>query len=104
MDKVTVGCKRKDVWVKLLGLDARFHIDEIFSSNSTSNEKTLLCCDTYVNCYPGSSWEHLTSLLFEEDEIVAVDLAKSFLPPRGKFVTPQVFNCMQTFIVKLVLI
>ena len=60
-------------------------LEEIYSSHSSEKEKTHACSDVYVNCRPESSWEHLTSLLYEKDELTAVDQARPFLPPRGKF-------------------
>ena len=60
-------------------------LKEIYSSDSSEKEKTHACSDVYVNCHPESSWEHLTSLLYKEDELTAVDQARPFLPPRGKF-------------------
>ena len=58
---------------------------EIYSSHSSEKEKTHACSDVYVNCHPESSWEHLTSQLYGEDEMTVVDQARPFLPPRGKF-------------------
>ena len=58
---------------------------KIYSSHSSEKEKTHACSDVYVNCHPESSWEHLTSLLYKNDELSAVDQARPFLPPRGKF-------------------
>ena len=77
MEKVTVN-KRRQVWERVL---------EIYSSHSSEEEKTHTFSDVYVNCHPESSWEHLTSLLYKEDEMTAVDQARSFLPPRGKLTT-----------------
>ena len=57
---------------------------EIYSSHSSEKEKTHACSDVYVNCRPESSWEHLTTLLYREDELTAVHQARPFLPPRGK--------------------
>ena len=78
MEKVTVD-KRRLVWERVL--DGK--VDEIYSRHSSEKEKTHACSDMYANCHPTSSWEHLTSLLYEEDETTAVDQAKPFLPPRG---------------------
>ena len=72
--------KRRQVWGRVL---TRKVVDQLYSSHSTEKEKTLSCSDTYVNCYPESSWEHLTSQLYEEDEMTAVDQARPFLPPKG---------------------
>ena len=72
--------QRRQVWIRVL---TRKVVDQLYSSHSTEKEKTLSCSDTYVNCYPGSSWEHLTSQLYEEDEMTAVDQARPFLPPKG---------------------
>ena len=111
MEKVTEG-KRRKVWGAVLryeksrqrrrGLDPpslrlrrsqRTDLDEsldpeilkeIYSSHSSEKEKTHVCSDAYVNCRPESSWEHLTLLLYEIDEMTAVDRARPFLPPRGK--------------------
>ena len=60
-----------------------FLVDQVYSSQSTEKEKTLSCSDTYITCHPLSSWEHLTTLLYEEDEMTAVDQARPFLPHRG---------------------
>ena len=59
-------------------------VSGICSRQSSEEKKTHVCSDTYVNCRPKSSWEHLTSLLYEADEMTAVDQARAFLPPRGK--------------------
>ena len=88
MEKVTEN-KRRQLWKRVLKLPYRRseiegYVDEIYSSHSSEEEKTRACSDTYVNCRPESSWEHLTTLLYEEDEITAVDQARPFLPPRGK--------------------
>ena len=105
MEKVTMD-KRKQMWERLLDkqkslLTKKFGmmtpgmvpaidiVDEIYSSHSNEKEKTHACSDTYVNCHPESSWEHVTSLLYEADEIAAVDQARPFLPPRGKFTTSK---------------
>ena len=79
--------KRRQVWEKVLhykfGVDNSSLVDQVYSSQSTEKEKTLSCSDTYITCHPESSWEHLTSLLYEEDEMTAVDQARPFLPHRG---------------------
>ena len=87
MEKVTVN-KRRHVWRRVLELTYRRseiegYVDEIYSSHSSEEERTHACSDTYVNCHPESSWEDLTTLLYEE-EMTAVDQARPFLPPRGK--------------------
>ena len=79
LEKVKVD-KRRKVWGEVLTWKV---VDQLYSSHSTEKEKTLSCSDTYVNCYPGSSWEHLTSQLYKEDEMTAVDQARPFLPPKG---------------------
>ena len=79
LEKIKVD-KRRQVWERVL---TREVVDQLYSSHSTEKEKTLSCSDTYVNCYPESSWEHLTSLLYKEDEMTAVDQARPFLPPKG---------------------
>ena len=84
MEKVAVD-KRRQLWERVLRMLKI--VDEIYSSHSSEKEKTHACSDVYVNCHPESSWEHLTSLLYEEDEMAAVDQARPFLPPRGKLYT-----------------
>ena len=88
MEKVTED-KRGQVWKRVLKLyfhhsEIEIYVDEIYSSHSSEEEKTHACSDMYVNCRPESSWEHLTSLLYKEDEMTAVDKARPFLPPRGQ--------------------
>ena len=96
MEKVAVD-KGRQVWQRVLekdqdkdedvitfSLPAVMIVHEIYNSHSSEKEKTLACSDMYVNCRPESSWEHLTSVLYEEDEMTAVDQARPFLPPRGK--------------------
>ena len=85
MEKVKID-KRKQVWNGLLGWGEISHVEKVYYSHFTQKEKTHACSDMYVNCCPKSSWEHLTSLLYEEDEMTAVDQARPFLPPRGYLV------------------
>ena len=96
MEKITVD-KRRQLWKEVLKkeegpLPPPLHqraksipeiVDEIYNSHSSEEDKTHTCSDVYVNCRPESSWEHLTSLLYKEDEMTAVDQARPFLPPRG---------------------
>ena len=88
MEKVKVH-KRRKVWSYLLNkkelrrTSTYMYIDELYSSPFRDKEKTHAFSDTYVNCHPESSWEHLTTLLYQEDEMTAVDQARPFLPPRG---------------------
>ena len=81
--------KRRQVWRRVLGGGVRSHAHEIYNSHSSEIEKTHACSDIYANCHPESSWEHLTSLLYEEDEMTAMDQARPFLPPRGKWITSK---------------
>ena len=84
MEKVKID-KRKQVWENVLGWDVfleRSHVEEIYSSHSSENERLHSGAYQYV-CKPDSSWEQLTSLLYEQDEMTAVDQARPFLPPRG---------------------
>ena len=92
--------RRKKVWRRVLLWDdsetpyshsfsggrskIAFYVEGIYSSHSSEKEKTHACSDAYINCHPESSWEHLTSVLYREEEMSAVDLARPFLPPRGK--------------------
>ena len=82
MENIKVD-KRRQVWEEVLTWNGESPVDRVYSSHSTEKEKTLSCSDTYVNCYPVPSWEHLTSLLYEEDEMTALDQARPFLPPKG---------------------
>ena len=92
MEKVTVD-KRRQVWMKVVGLGGSSHIEEIYNTHSSEKQKTHACSDMYVNCHPESSWEHLASRLYQEDAMVAVGQARLFLPPRGKqkLLTPCVY-------------
>ena len=58
-------------------------VNRIYDSHSSEEEKMHACSDIYVNCHPESSWEYLTSVLYEEAEMTAVDQARPFLPFRG---------------------
>ena len=82
LEKVKVD-KRRQVWGRVLTWKGESPVDQLYSSHSTEKEKILSCSDTYVNFYPESSWEDLTSLLYKEDEMTAVDQARPFLPPKG---------------------
>ena len=82
MEKVTED-KRRRLWESVLGESGESHIEEVYRSCSGEMERTFAFSDTYVKCRPESSWEHLVSVLYEEDEMNAVDLARPFLPPRG---------------------
>ena len=81
MEKVVVD-KRSQLWERVL--KPTLQTVETFSSRSSEKEKTHVCSDVYISCHPESSWEHLTSLLYEIDELTAVDQARPFLPLRGK--------------------
>ena len=81
--------KRRNVWWRVLGSGQVSLVGEIYSSHSSEKEKTHACSDAYANFCPESSWEHLTSLLYEEDEMTAVDQARPFLPPGGKWITSK---------------
>ena len=81
MEKVE-GDKRR-LWERVLTWNYRSPMNQLYSSHSTEKEKTLSCSDTYVNCHPEASWEHLTTLLYEEDEMTAVDQTRPFLTPKG---------------------
>ena len=83
MKKVVLG-KRKQVWMRILRWEARSYVENVYSGSSTEMNRILACSNTYVHCCPESSWEDLTSLLYEQDEATAVDQAEPFLPPRGK--------------------
>ena len=92
MEKVTED-RRRQVWETVLKImyygyeqttRVYAYFDEIYRSHSSEREKTHACSDMYVNCHPESSWEHLTSHLYKEDEMTAVEQARTFLPPRGK--------------------
>ena len=74
MENITDEIKRRQVWKTVLG-DIKYY----YSFNETH-----ACSEVYVNCHPESSWEHLTSLLYEIDEMSVVDQARTFLPPTGK--------------------
>ena len=87
--------QREKVWKEVYGFriysfrtdfdsEAESYVKKVYSSNSTEKDKTLACSDVYVHSQPNSSWEHLTSVLYEEDEMAAVDQARPFLPPRGE--------------------
>ena len=79
LEKVSVN-NRSQVLYGLLGSD------KVYSElSSHTNDKDFLpaCSEAYVS-HPKSSWERLTSLLYEENELTAVDEARPFLPPRGE--------------------
>ena len=76
--------EKDDVEFSLLCAPAPGVVDEIYNTHSSEKEKIHACSDTYVNCHPESSWERLTSVLYEQDEMTALDQARPFLPPRGK--------------------
>ena len=82
MEKVKVD-NRRQVLDRVLIWTWKSPVDQLYSSHSTEKEKILSCSDTYVNCRPDASWEHLTSQLYKEDEMTAVDQTRPFLPPKG---------------------
>ena len=83
MEKVTVT-ERTDVWKLVLGGAAKSYVESVHRNNLTKEERTFVCSDRYIHHFPESSWENLTSVLYGKDEMTAVDLARPFLPPRGK--------------------
>ena len=82
MEKVKVD-RRRWLWRRVLTLKGQSPVDQLYSGHSTERERMLSCSDTYVNCHPEASWEHITSSLYEVLEMIAVDQARPFLPPKG---------------------
>ena len=82
MEKVKVD-KKRQVWGRVLTWKWKSPVDQLYNSHSTEKEKNLSCNDIYVNSHPEASWVHLTSRLYEEDEMTAVDQTRPFLPPKG---------------------
>ena len=85
MEKVTVT-KRADVWKRVLGWPAESYVESVHSSDLTEEERMFACSDRYIHYFPESSWENLTSVFYEKDEMTAVNQARPFLPPRGTLV------------------
>ena len=59
-------------------------VGEIYDSHLSDDEKLYSVSDFYVNCKPDSSWEQLVCCLYENGEMAATEIAKAFLPPKGK--------------------
>ena len=79
LEKVSVN-SRNQVLYGLLGSD---RVYSELSSHTNDKDFIPACSEAYVS-HPRSSWEYLTSLLYAEDELTAVDEARPFLPPRGE--------------------
>ena len=80
--KVAVDDRRR-LWEKVFGYD-RGVLAQIYGSHSSDEEKLCSISDMYVNVKPGSSWEQLVCCLHENGEMAATEIAKAFLPPKGK--------------------
>ena len=81
IQKVAVD-NRKLLWVNVL--EHERVVAEIYDSHSSDEEKVCSFSDLYVNCKPDSSWEQLVCCLYENGEMEATEIAKAFLPPKGK--------------------
>ena len=84
MEKVKID-KRKQVWENVLGWDVfleRSHVEEIYSSHSSENERLHSGAYQYV-CKPDSSWEELVQCLYGQGEMAVVKKAKHFLQQKG---------------------
>ena len=79
MEKVTVD-KRSRMCVELLGEGA---VEEIYSGNSSEEEKLHSCADVYVTCKPDSSWKELVQKLYNCGGMASAKEAKAFLQQRG---------------------
>ena len=54
-------------------------LEEIQMRYSTDVEKIHAYADYYVNCHPDGEWEHLTSILYERNELALARESKSFI-------------------------
>ena len=59
-------------------------IEEIKRRSSTDKEKKKSYANYYVNYHPDASWEHLTWVLYLENELAAARESKSFMST-GKY-------------------
>ena len=80
MEKVTVD-KRRGVWEEVLEEEA---VEEIYSSQSSEEEKLHSCADIYVACKPDSSWKELIQQLYNCGGMAAAKEANSFLQQTGE--------------------
>ena len=84
MEKVTSDeGRRRKVWEGVLKLKYTYvtqpsYLDEVYLNYSTAEEKTHALADIYVNIRPGSSWQHLVRILYNESEMAAAKEAKPF--------------------------
>jgi hypothetical protein len=82
MEKVAVE-RRKEVWS---GGDIvpDPQLEEIYQKYPTEEQRIHACADIYVNCCPDSSWIHLCLGLYEQNEMIAVRKAKTYIPRTGE--------------------
>ena len=80
--KVAVD-NRRQLWGKVFRYDEDV-VAQISDSHSSDEENLCSLSDIYVNCRPDSSWEELVCCLHENGEMAATEIAKAFLPPKGK--------------------
>ena len=79
--------KRKQLWKNLLGytfvgLDIKYHVEEIYSSHSSEKARLHSCAYRYVRKHD-SSWEELVQCLYGQGEMAAVKKAKHFFQQKG---------------------
>ena len=100
MEKVTSDKgRRRKVWERVLKLDYMdatlpSYLDEVYLKYSMAEEKTHALADVYVNIRPGSSWQHLVRILYDESELAAAKEAKPFLQQQvgGLCITVNMFT------------
>ena len=82
MEKVT-SSRMGEIWTSLI--DMFVILNDIISRCSTEREIMQTYADVYVNCDPASSWEHIARKLYQNEEMAALEEARSYLNPKGWF-------------------
>ena len=92
IQKVAVDNRRR-LWENMFEDDGDEVVDEVYDSHSSDETKLCSISDIYVTCKPDSSWEQLVCCLYENGEMAATEIAKTFLPPKGKHAVYPFSTC-----------
>lgn len=82
MENVAVD-RRNKIWSRQCIVPGK-QLKEIYEKHSTEEQKLHACANFYVNHHTESSWTHLGQILYEEEEMTAARMAKTFIPQTGE--------------------